>query len=95
MTVESIFGFLVLQETSVDDEGVFDDKTLSPVLGGVELVSSLDGSEGSLDEISSGSGGALSFGVDIVNTCEVEQLLGDWRSNQSSSAGGRHQSHLD
>ncbi len=40
----------------MDDEGVLDGNALSPEFGGVELVSGLDGSEGSLDEVSSGSG---------------------------------------
>lgn len=35
---------------------MFDDDTLSPELRSVELISRLDGSEGSLDEVSSGSG---------------------------------------
>ena len=67
----------------------------TPPVGSIEFVCGFDCSEGSLHEVASGSGGALSFGVDISDTCEVEQFLGDWGSNQSSSSGGGHQSNFN
>ena len=77
------------------DEGVVFDDALAPPIGRVELVGGFDGSEGSLDEVSSSSGGSFSFGVDIVNTGEVEQFFGDGRSDQASSSGSRNKSNLD
>ena len=77
------------------NEGMVLDDTLSPPVGRVELVGSLDGSKGSLDEVASSSSGSLGFGVDIMNTSEVEELLGDGRSDQTSSSGSRDQSNLD
>ena len=68
---------------------------LAPPIRSIEFVSSLDSSEGSLDEVTSSSGRSFSFSVNIVNTCEVEELLCDGRSNQSSSSGSRNQSNLD
>ena len=69
--------------------------TLAPEVRSVVFESSLDSSEASLHEVTSSSGRSLSFGVDIVNTSEVEQLLGDGRSNQTSSSRSRDQSNLN
>ena len=79
----------------MDDEGVVGNETLAPEVGTVVFVSGLDSGEGSLDEVASGSGGALGFGVDISDTCEVEQFLGDGGSDQPSSSGGGHQSNFN
>jgi hypothetical protein len=79
----------------VDDEGVVLDDALAPPVGGVVFVSGLDGGEGSLDEVTSGSGRTFGFGVDVVDTGEVEELLGDGRSHKAGSSGGGHESHLD
>ena len=73
---------------------VFDD-TLAPPVGSVEFVGGFDGGECSLDKVSSSSGGSFGFGVNIVDTGEVEELLGDGRSNQSGSSGSRDKSDLD
>lgn len=79
----------------MDNEGVFSDDTLAPEVGRVVFEGSLDSGEGGFDEVSSSSGGALSFGVDIVNTGKVEKFLGDGGSNQSSSSGSRDQSNFN
>lgn len=68
--------------------------TLAPPIRRVVLISSLNGSKGSFHKVASGSGRSLGLGVDIVNTGKVEQLLSHRGSNQTSSSGGRHQSHL-
>ncbi len=69
--------------------------TLTPEVRRIVFESSLDGSEGSLDEVTSSSGRSLSFGVDIVNTSKVEQLLGHRRGNQTSSSWSRDQSNFN
>lgn len=40
----------------MNNEGVLDDYTLAPEFGSVELVGGFDGSEGSLNEVTSSSG---------------------------------------
>lgn len=79
----------------MDDEGVLSNNASAPEVGRVVLVSGLDSSERSLNEVSSSSSGALSFSVDVLDTGEVEQLLGHGRSHQSGSSGSRHESDLD
>ena len=88
-------GLFVFQELSVDDEGVVRDGALAPEVRGVVFVGSLDGRESSLDEVASSSSRSLSFCVNVVDTSEVEQLLGDGRGDQASSSGSRDQSNLD
>lgn len=86
---------LVLEVESVDDEGVVGDDGSSPEIGRVVFVVGLDGSKGSLDEVSSGSSLTLSLGVDVMDTGELEELLGHGGSNEASSTGSGHESDFD
>lgn len=92
---ESVLVLLVLEVDPVDNEGVIGDDGSSPEVGGVVLVGGLDGSKRSLDEVSSGSGLTLSLGVDVVNTGELEELLGHGGSNEASSTGSGDESDFD
>ena len=79
----------------MNDVRVLSDQTLAPEVRGVVGVGLGKGSKGGLDEVSSGSGFSFGLGVDVLNTTELEQLLGDWGSNHTSSSGGGNQSNLD
>lgn len=55
-TRSSVFKLVALQEISVNNEGMFGDNASSPEVRRVVFVSSLNGSKGSLDKVSSSSG---------------------------------------
>lgn len=85
----------VFEEGSVGNVWVFDDGALSPEVGGVVFVGGLNGSEGGLDEVTSGSGLSFSLGVDVLNTGELEELLGDWWSDQTGTSWSWYKSDLN
>lgn len=51
---------------------------LLPEVWGKVGVGSLEGSIGSLGEVSKSGGGSLSGGVAILDSCHVKELLWNW-----------------
>jgi len=64
---------------------------LSPELRRKETVAVTDGSEGSLDEVTKGTGGTTGSGVAIGDTSEGKDLLGSGGSDDTSTTGSRDQ----
>ena len=69
-------------------EGGGDGLNLGPEIGGEVPVGLGESVETSLDEVLGGSGVTGGRGVDIIDTGELEELLGDGSTNNTSSAGG-------
>jgi hypothetical protein len=88
-------GLALLEEVLVLDERMSIDIRLAPEVGRVEEVSVLDAVEGGLDEVALGTGLSFGLGVDILDSGELEQLLGDWRSDQTSSTRSGNAPHLN
>jgi hypothetical protein len=65
--------------------------SLSPELGAKETIGVTNGSEGSLDEVTKGTGGTTGSGVAIGDTSEGKNLLGGGGSNDTSTTGSRDQ----
>lgn len=61
---------------------------LGPEIWGKVLVGLAEGHEGSLDEVLSSSGMSDGLGVAIINTSELEELLGNWGSDDTGSTWG-------
>jgi len=97
VVIRSLFGWLVgpFQESLVDDVWMLSDSTLSPEVRWVVFISSLNGSESSFDEISSGSGLSFCFCVNVLNTGELEQFFCDWWGYQTCTSWSWHQSDFD
>jgi hypothetical protein len=76
----------------VSDEGGGEEVGLGPEIGGKETVSSLKSVEGSKDEVLGGSGSSGRGGVDIIDTGELDELLGDGGSDDTHTSGGGHES---
>lgn len=85
----------IIQESLVDNVWVVNNGWFTPEIRWVVFNGLLNGSEGSLDEVSSGSGLSFSLGVDVLNTGELEEFFSDWWSNQTSTSWGWDKSDLD
>lgn len=68
---------------------------LLPQVRGEIGVGLTDGKESSLHEVTHGLGSTLSLGVDVMDTSELEHLLGDLGGNDTSSARGGDKTHDD
>ena len=58
-------------------------------------ISGGDSSVGCLSEVAQSSGGSTSGGVTVVNTRHLEQLLGNWSRDNTSSTWSGDESHPD
>merc|ERR1711982_16960 len=58
-------------------------------------ISGGDSSVGCLSEVAQSSGGSTSGGVTVVNTRHLEQLLGNWSRDDTSSTWSGDESHPD
>lgn len=74
------------------DEWGSDEVSLWPEIWGKERVSLLKGAEHGSDEVLSGSGLTLGISVDIIDTGELQDLLGDLGGDATSSSWGWHES---
>jgi len=74
------------------DEGGLDELGLGPEVRGEEAVGLLESLEGSSTEVLSGSGLSGTGGVNIIDTGEVQDLLGHGGGNATSSSGGGDES---
>ena len=72
----------------VFDEWRSDEVGLWPEIWGQESVGALQGGEKSSNEVLSGLGLTLGVSVDIIDTCELQDLLGDLGGNATSSSWG-------
>ena len=70
------------------DEWGLDEVGLWPEIRGQESVGLLEGLEESSTEVLSGSGLTSATGVDIIDTSEVQDLLGNHGGNATSSSWG-------
>mmetsp|Transcript_21942 Transcript_21942/g.34083 ORF Transcript_21942/g.34083 Transcript_21942/m.34083 type:complete len:340 (-) Transcript_21942:40-1059(-) len=77
-----------LEVLGVLEEGRLDEVGLGPQIGGKEGVGLLEGLEESSNEVLSGSGVSGGAGVNIIDTGELEDLLGDLGGNLTGSSGG-------
>ena len=68
---------------------------LAPEVGCEESVGVGKGVVGSLEEIASSSGATLRRGVDVLDTRELENLLGDGGSDNACSSGSGNESDSD
>lgn len=68
---------------------------LGPHVGGEVGVGLLDGVEGGLGEVSKGLGVTTRRGEDVLDTGESDELLGDTGSDDTSTTGGRDETHGD
>lgn len=66
-----------------------------PEVWGKESVGVVEGVEGSLDEVSEGLGGTTSLSVDVLNTGELEDLLWNTSSDDSSTSWGWDKTYAD
>lgn len=89
-------GLLLLKElelSGVLDEWRLEEVGLWPKIWGQEGVGVLESSEGSLAEVLSGSGLSGTLGVDIIDTGELQDLLGNLSGNATSSSWSWHESN--
>jgi len=68
---------------------------LLPEIGGEVSVGVLNGEEGGLHEVTHRLGASLGLGVDVIDTGELEDLLGHTGSNDSRTTGGWYEAHSD
>ena len=71
------------------------ERAVKPKVRGQVTVSPGDGLEGSLDEVTQSPGGSRRGGVDILNTSELQQFLGDTGSNKTGTTGSGDKTHRD
>jgi hypothetical protein len=64
---------------------------LGPEIGGEVSVGLGKGVESSLDEVLGSSGVTSGWGVNIIDTGELEEFLGDGGTNNTSSSGSGHE----
>ena len=84
--------FELLSELS---EWGLDDFGLAPEIWGKVLVGLGESLEGSLDKVLGGSGMARGAGVAIIDTCELEELLGHWSTDNTGSTRCGHELDSD
>lgn len=72
-----------------------DEVGLQPEVRGEETVSVSESLEGGFAEVLNGSGLSLGRGVAIIDTSELDKLLGDGSSDNSSTSGGGDESDSD
>lgn len=87
--LDLFLGSLVLEgeEVGVLLEGGLGESALSPEIGGQVSVGVADGEEGSLHEVTHSLGASLGLGVHIMDTSELEDLLGHAGSDDSGTTG--------
>lgn len=66
-----------------------------PEVGGKVLVSATNGGNSGLGEVTSSSGLTTGLGVDVLNTGELEDLLGDRGGDNTSTTGSRDEADAD
>jgi len=66
-----------------------------PEIGGKESVGVGNGVEGSLNEVLGGTGASGRASVTIVDTSELQDLLGNGGSDKTSTSGGGGQLKAD
>ena len=76
----------LLELKSVLHEGRFDELGLGPEIRGKESVGLLESLEDGSDEVLSGSGLTSAAGINIIDTSELEDLLGNLSGNATSSS---------
>jgi len=81
------------EEIGVFLEGALAQATLLPQVGGEVGVGLSDSEEGGLHEVTHSLRATLGLGVNIVDTGELENLLGHLGGDDTSSAGGRDEAH--
>jgi len=79
------------QEFGVVSEGVVEQFVLGPAIGGQEGVSVGNGSEGSLGKVTEGLGRTLGGSVNVINTGNGQNLLGDTSRHDTSTTRSRYQ----
>ncbi len=84
-----------LEEISVSDEGRGEEVSLGPQVGGKETIGVQESVVGGSHEVLEGSGGTGRGGEDILNTSELQELLGVGGTNDTSTSGGGDQSDSD
>jgi len=83
------------KEISVLLEGSGNILGLAPEFGGEEAIGLGKSVEGGLDEVTKGLGGATGAGEAILNTGELENLLGGAGSDDTGTTGGGDQANAD
>lgn len=86
---------LGLEELRVLGVGGSDEVGVGPEVRGKETVSEAKSLEGGLAEVLNGSGLTLGGGVAIINTSELDELLGDGGSDDTGTSGGGDESNSD
>lgn len=76
-------------------EGALDELALSPEIRSQISVGLLDGEEGGLHEVTHSLGASSGLGVNVLNTGELQDLLGGTGSNDTSTSGSGHKSYRD
>jgi hypothetical protein len=76
------------------NEGRLDELSARPQVGGEEGVGLLEGLEDGAAEVLLGLGLTSAAGVNVVDTSELEDLLGHGGSNATSSTRSRDESHI-
>ena len=76
-------------------EGRDGERAVKPEVRGQITIGLGDGLEGSLDEVTQSTGGTARGGVDILNTSELQQLLGDTGSNKTGTTRSRDKTDRD
>jgi hypothetical protein len=77
-----------LEEFVVSDEWVLILNGSSPEVGVLILITVGEGLEGSFDEVTLGSCGTTGGGVAILDTSELENLLGGGGGDDAGTSGG-------
>lgn len=85
----------LLEVVAVGVEGSLGESVLGPEVGGEEPVRLANGVEGGHGEVAAGLGVALSAGVHILDTRELEDLLRDGGSDDAGTTGSGHKTHTD
>jgi hypothetical protein len=84
-----------LEPLGVSSDWALVDLDVVPEVWGEELVGFSEGCESGLDEVLWGSGVTSGSGVAIIDTGELQELLGDWSADNASSARSWDQLYSD
>lgn len=74
------------------DEGVVVLLGFAPEIWTLIHVGVGESLEGSLDEVTLGLGGSTGGGIDVLDTCELQDLLGGGGSDDAGTSGGGNKS---